>query len=212
MARSRASDAPSLVRPVTSTGPAIYGAMKTMTRMIWMPCLLLAACGSEDRKNAPPPSPRPASAPAPAPVPIDPTTFVAVDLSSIPVLADATVKAPPGATVTADRRLPGEDASVGAVIAAGDFALHLWRGTTGGERTIRPMRSSSYVETTSTPELIVYTLGPDAFGFFRPIPAFDNLGAGIGEGDQLLCGPAHEVATADALAPYQAACDSVARK
>ena len=187
--------------------------------------LLAAGCG--DKKDEPAPKAEPAPAkppaepakPAPAPAPVDPASFVEIDLSSVPALVGVQAKGPPGATVTPDDPPFGEDAPLGAVIAQGDFALHLWWSTTGGERTVLPMKADmegrgKYVETTSTPELVEYTIeGPSAktHGFFRPIDGFRKGELSDAHG-QLLCGPAKEVATPAALAPYRAACDAVAKK
>jgi hypothetical protein len=158
--------------------------------------------------------------------PIDPATFVAADLSSVPALAGHTAKAPPGAKVTADA-VPGEPKPKGAVLAKDDFALHLWWGTIGGQRTSLPMTAAmkaemkgegnaKYVETACEPgsgtcDYTIEAGGRKRYGFFRQVDRRDD--ADLSSGDsQLLCGPANEVASAEALAPYRAACASVARK
>jgi hypothetical protein len=193
--------------------------------------LLAAACGGkedEQKKEAPKAGetkPGEAKAdeekPEPKPAPVDPATFVDVDLSSVPVLAGLAVKAPPGATVTADPPGFGEDAAQGAVIAQGGFALHLWRSTIGGERTVLPMKadmegSGKYVETKCEPgsglcEYVIEKGAAKTFGFFRSIDGMGSEQLNDVHG-QLLCGPAREVATADELAPYRAACDTVKKK
>lgn len=184
--------------------------------------LLAAGCGDKKDEAAPEAKAAPAKPQAepakPAPAPVDPASFVAIDLSAVPALAGVAAKGPPGATVTPDDPPFGEDAPVGAVIAHDDFALHLWWSTTGGERTVLPMKvdmegRGKYVETTSTPGLIEYTIEGDAksYGFFRPIDGFRKSELNDMHG-QLLCGPAREVASPEALAPYRAACDAVAKK
>ena len=192
---------------------------------------LLAACGSkedEKKKEAPkaeetkPEEKQPEQTkPEEKPAPVDPATFVDVDLSSVPVLAGVAVKAPPGATVTADPAGFGDDASQGAVIAQGGFALHLWRSTIGGERTVLPMKADmegggKYVETKCEPgtglcEYVIEKGASKTFGFFRSIDGMESEKLNDVAG-QLLCGPAKEVATVEELAPYRAACDTVKKK
>ena len=83
----------------------------------------------------------------------------------------------------------------------------------------KPMRAEmtgggKYVETTCNPDLCEYTIeagGTKTHGFFRPVDRRDDADLSAKD-SQLLCGPAKEVATPAALAPYRAACDSVARK
>lgn len=191
--------------------------------------LLAGACG--DKKGEPAPAdvepaparkdvePAPAEQDEPAPAPVDPAAFVAIDLAAVPALAGVAAKGPPGATVIPDAPPFGEDAPLGAVISQGGFSLHLWWSTTGGERTTRPMQADlegrgTYVETTSRPDLVEYTVegaGKTTYGFFRPIDGFRKDALNDPHG-QLLCGPAGEVASPEALAPYRAACDAVAKK
>lgn len=192
--------------------------------------LALAACKKKEEARPAAATPTPAAAPAaptapeaaapsgkrappPSSAPVDPAAFVPVDVSGIAALAGVTVKGPPGATVTADEPGYNQDKPTGATIASGDFVLHLWHSTVGGERTALPitaeMQNGTYVETTSTPELVEYTIeiaGAKTYGFLRPIAGFTEMG------DQLLCGPAKPQATAEALAPYRAACDTVGKK
>lgn len=134
--------------------------------------LLAAACGSKEEKKdeaakADPTAAEKKAAPEkkaePAPAPVDPATFVDVDLSSVPRLAGHTAKAPPGATVTADPPGFGDEGITGGVIAKDGFALHLWWSTTGGERTVLPMKADlegrgKYVETACNPDLCEYTI------------------------------------------------------
>jgi hypothetical protein len=190
-----------------------------------MIALLAAACGGEkkdeSKKEAPKaeekkPEEKKVEPPAP---PVDPATFVDADLSSLPALAGHTVKAPPGATLTADAPPFGEDKPKGAVLASGGFALHLWWSTTGGERTVKPMEADlkgggKYAETSCNPDLCEYTIdagGTKTHGFFKPVDRRDDADLSASD-SQLLCGPAKEVASPEALAPYRAACDTVARK
>jgi hypothetical protein len=191
--------------------------------------LLVAACGSkeDEKKKAPtddkkvdekkPPTDDKKVEPPAAPV--DPATFVDLDLSPVARLAGHTVKAPPGATLAADQPPFGEDKPAGGVISKDGFALHLWWSTTGGERTVLPMRADmeglgAYVETACNPDLCEYTLEKDGakkHGFFRPVDRRDDADLSASDA-QLLCGPAKELASAEALAPYKAACDTVKRK
>lgn len=196
-----------------------------MKKLLLVVAVVTSACGgkkdekNEDQAAKPAPGKAAEKKPAPPPAaPVDPATFVEIDLSSVPAIAGATAKAPPGAKLTPDRTF-GSDPVQGAVIEQGDFALHLWRGTTGGERTVMPMKvemegGGKYTETTSEPSLVEYTIetnGTKTYGFFRPID-------GLREGElndmhaQFLCGNARPVATPEALAPYRAACDSVKKK
>lgn len=190
--------------------------------------LALVACGKKDEAPAAKPAPAPAEAakpapvpadkpvtppPAPAPAALDAAAFVPVDLSSVKALANVTAKAPAGATVTPDDPSFNETEPDGAVIAHGDFALHLRRGTVGGERTALPimaqMEEAKYAELTSNEKLVDYTFekaGTLRYGFVRPIDGFNE------RGEQLLCGPAKPLATADALTIYRQACDQVGKK
>lgn len=201
--------------------------------------LLAAACGAKkddpkndpknDQKNEKQDEPAPeAKAKEPAaekkpepPAPVDPATFVDVDLSSVPALAGVAAKAPPGATVTADPPGFGEDVSHGAVVAQGGFALHLWWSTIGGERTVLPMKtemegSGKYVETACEPGtgLCEYAIEKGASRTFGFLQSIDGMSKGKLDDihGQLLCGPAKEVASEEALAPYRAACAAVKKK
>lgn len=154
---------------------------------------------------------KPAPPPTPTAAPIDPATFVPIDVSGVAALAKVTIKGPPGANVTADEPHFGKDKPEGVTITSGDWSLHLYRGTLGGERTGLPIMAQSvngkYAETVSNEKLVEYTITtPDktTYGFVRPvITPLDGT-------DQVLCGPARELASADGFAAYRAACDTVA--
>ena len=155
-----------------------------------------------------------AKAPEAAPAaPVDPATFEPVDLASVAVLAKYTVKAPPGAKVTADAPGFGADAPGGAVIEKDGFKLHLWSSTIGEERTVMPMRaqqdSSKYAETKNEGEkgLLEYTFEKDGKTTHGYIQAkFSTLKGSI------LCGNQDGVADPAALEPYRKACETLAEK
>lgn len=202
--------------------------MRTSTLLLTLLATAAFACGSKKKDDAPAatkPTPGPGTAAEPAPPPpptltakpiaVDPATFTAVDLAAVPALADVAAVAPPGATVTPDDPSFDDQKVHGAVIAAGDFRLHVWHGTVGGERTTVPMKAKMlddkavYTETKSEPTLVEYTLesgGAKTFGYFQPIEGWTT------NGDQLLCGTAAPVASAEALAPYRAACGQIKKK
>ena len=194
-----------------------------------LPILLATvACGgkkSDDKPSAAKPAPAaPTPAPAPTPTPppppaapaIDPATFVAVDVKAVAAIADAVVMAPPGAKVEPDQPSFGDQQVKGAVIAAGDFRLHVWHSTIGGERTAAEMTAkitdakAVYTELNhevTTVDYAVESGGQKRFGYFQALDGWDELKLG----DQVLCGPERTVASADALAPYRAACGMIKR-
>jgi hypothetical protein len=122
----------------------------------------------------------------------------------VPVVG-VTIEAPGGATVTEDPPGFNEKASTGAVVAAGDFKLHLWKGTIGEARTeagtvVGTIEGGKYTEVEHDVEHCIYTAEKDGvttYGFF------------VLAGEHLLCGTAEKVANAGALEPYRAACKTV---
>lgn len=186
---------------------------------LW-PLAVIASCGSKKEaapaKATPAPAgevaaPAPPAAPAPVAV-LDPATFVAVDLAGVPALANVVAVAPSGATVTPDPPDEFGDKQVhGAVITAGEFRLHLWESTIGGERTTLPLRATMldpgmiYAEHVNDLTVLEYTFTSGATTQFGYLRAVEDPRRGLG--DQLLCGVTAPLATKAALAPYRAACD-----
>lgn len=196
------------------------------TRNVLPLLLVAAACGgkkSDDKPSAAKPAPAaPTPAPAPTPPPpppaptLDPATFVAVDVKAVAAIADAVVMAPPGATVEPDQPDFGDQKVKGAVIVAGDFRLHVWHSTIGGERTAAEMAAkiaddkAVYTELEHEITKVTYSVesgGEKRFGYFQALDGWDDLKLG----DQVLCGAERTVASADALAPYRAACGMIKR-
>lgn len=200
-----------------------------MRPRIVLPILLAtAACGgkkSDDKSSAAKPAPAaptPAAAAPPTPPPppaaptIEPASFVAIDVKAVAAIADAVVMGPPGAKVEPDQPDFGDQKIKGAVIAAGDFRLHVWHSTIGGERTAAEMMAkitddkAVYTELTHELTRVDYTVesgGQKRFGYFQALDGWSDLKLG----DQVLCGPERTVATAEALAPYRAACGMIKR-
>lgn len=197
------------------------------TRIVLSLLLASAACGgkkSDDKASAAKPAPAaptPAAAPAPPPPPpaapaIDPATFVAVDVKAVAAIADVVVMGPPGAKVEPDQPSFGDQQVKGAVIVAGDFRLHVWHSTIGGERTAAEMAAkiaddkAVYTELEHEITKVTYSVesgGEKRFGYFQALDGWDDLKLG----DQVLCGAERPVASADALAPYRAACGMIKR-
>lgn len=154
------------------------------------------------------------SEPTPAPAPQADTPRVApkqvMNVVTTPARIDVpvvglSVEAPGGATVTEDPPGFNEKASKGAVVAAGSFKLHLWKGTIGEGRTeadtvVGTIEGGKYTEIEHDVEHCVYTAekdGKTTYGFFQ-----------LAGGKDVLCGTAEKVASAEALEPYRAACKS----
>jgi hypothetical protein len=193
-------------------------------RRTWCLALALTACaGKTDEKQAAAtekvepapaaeaaPPPPPDAAPA-KPAPVDPASFVEIAITGVPGVK-ATVKAPPGATVTPEAPGFNETEPSGAMVAAGDFALHVRRSTIGGERERARMQAYGlgdgvYTETKVEPGLVEFTAqngGETRYGYMMRV---EGIEAGK---ESVICGTAAPVATPEALEPYRAACATVA--